>query len=66
MDVIGIVKETHALGSVKRKSDGTDLPRRDLSLVDDRQASSIQWQSSDVDAYQDQRIEVSATQSLKS
>ena len=51
VDVIGIVKETHALGSVKRKSDGTDLPRRDLSLVDDRQASSIQ--SSDVDAYQE-------------
>lgn len=35
-DVIAIVKDAQDLGSVKRKSDGTDLPRRDITLVDQR------------------------------
>lgn len=34
VDVVGIVKEVTPLGSVKRKSDNTELNRRDLTLVD--------------------------------
>ena len=36
IDIVGIAKEVQPLGSVKRKSDGADLPRRDLTLVDQR------------------------------
>ena len=36
VDILAVVKEVQPLGSVKRKSDGTDLPRRDLTLVDQR------------------------------
>lgn len=39
VDIIGVVKEVLPLGTVKRKSDGMDLPRRDLVLVDQRLAS---------------------------
>lgn len=34
VDVLGIVKEVTPLGSVKRKSDNTELNRRDVTLVD--------------------------------
>lgn len=34
VDVIGIVKEVTPLGSVKRKSDNTELQRRDVTLLD--------------------------------
>ena len=36
VDVIAVAKEVQPLGSVKRKSDGADLARRDLVLVDQR------------------------------
>ncbi len=36
VDIIAVAKEVQPLGSVKRKSDGADLPRRDLLLADQR------------------------------
>lgn len=36
VDIIAVAKEVQPLGSVKRKSDGADLPRRDLVLADQR------------------------------
>lgn len=36
MDVAGVVLEWGSQGSVKRKSDGTDLARRDVTLGDSR------------------------------
>ena len=39
MDILAIAKEVQPLGSVKRKSDGADLARRDIVLVDQRHES---------------------------
>ena len=36
VDVLAVVKEVQPLGSVKRKSDGQDLARRDVTIVDQR------------------------------
>lgn len=36
VDLIGIVTSTGPLGSVKRKSDSSEVPRRDVTLVDQR------------------------------
>jgi hypothetical protein len=36
VDVAGVVLEWGSQGSVKRKSDGTDLARRDVTLGDSR------------------------------
>ena len=36
MDVVGIVVSCGALGTVKRKSDSTELVRRDITLADQR------------------------------
>ena len=36
VDVIGIVKEVGAIGSIKRKTDGSDVARRDVTIVDKR------------------------------
>ena len=35
VDIIGVVTGVGAFGSVKRKSDSTELQRRDLTMVDD-------------------------------
>jgi replication factor A1 len=36
VDVMGVVVALGPLGSVKRKSDNSDLQRRDVTLVDQR------------------------------
>ena len=36
VDIVAVAKDVQPLGSVKRKSDGADLPRRDLVLADQR------------------------------
>lgn len=36
VDIMGIVTSTGQLGSVKRKSDSSEVPRRDVTLVDQR------------------------------
>ena len=42
-DVVGVVKEVGEQGTVKRKSDGTDLFRRDIKLVDSSCVPSPSW-----------------------
>ena len=34
VDIVGVVTAVGALGSVKRKTDATELARRDVTLVD--------------------------------
>jgi replication factor A1 len=36
VDVVGLVTSIGALGSVKRSRDGSELARRDVTLVDQR------------------------------
>ncbi len=36
VDLIGVVMDVKPLGSVKRKTDQTELSRRDITLVDQR------------------------------
>jgi hypothetical protein len=42
-DVVGVVKEVGEQGTVKRKSDGTDLFRRDIKLLDSSCVPSPSW-----------------------
>lgn len=38
IDIMGIVTQVGPLGSVKRKSDNSELSRRDITLLDQRYA----------------------------
>lgn len=41
MDLLGVVTNVGALGSVKRKSDQSELQRRDITLLDQRCAPRL-------------------------
>ena len=36
VDVLGVVTQAGPLGSVKRKSDSSEVPRRDITITDQR------------------------------
>lgn len=38
VDLLGVVTKVDSLGSIKRKSDGSELSRRDLTILDQRWA----------------------------
>lgn len=41
IDMMGVVTSVGQLGSVKRKSDNSELPRRDITLLDQRYSFSV-------------------------
>jgi hypothetical protein len=43
VDVLGVVTEVGQLGTVKRKVDASELPRRDITLADDRCDERLSW-----------------------
>lgn len=42
VDLLGVVTATGPLGSIKRQRDNTEVPRRDLTLADQRCAQPLE------------------------
>ena len=36
VDIIGVVTQAGPVGSIKRKSDSSEVPRRDITITDQR------------------------------